>query len=917
LVESGKVNLFGIRHHGPGSARSLLNALTKLEPDCILIEGPPDANDLIEHVNDPHLRPPVSLLIYAQDNLRHAVNYPFAVFSPEWQAMVFGKQHGLPVRFIDLPQTNWLAIQRAAIENAAVRVRVEYAAGKDEPGAAKNESGAGKDEPGAGKDEPGAGKDEPGAGKDEPCAAENESGAGKGESGAGASESAFGTSEPASGPDVPASADASTDDGDTRLRPGEQNFVTPSTKKTDPDVLNLIELIKNRKPELEDEVEFDSGYAEDDPTDADSLAHEQYEKELLSIRRDPLSWLAKAAGYDDSERWWENLVEHRRADLDVFAAIREAMTALRRELSQEELPLDEYEPLREAHMRQCIRAALKEGFKNIAVICGAWHVPALAILPPAKEDQALLKGMPKVKVEATWIPWTHGRLALDSGYGAGVRSPGWYHHLWTSENLVIETWLANVARLLREEDLDASSAHVIEAVRLSEALASMRNQPLPGLKELSEAVQAVFCFGSTVPMQLIDEKLVVGNLMGEVPPELPGTPLQKHLEREQKRLRMGLHPDPRIYNFDLRNENDRARSHLLHRLEILDVKWGEKQEVTGKSGSFHEVWRLRWMPEFVLSLIEASVWGKTVEESATAIACDRSDKAADLATLTNLLDVVLLADLPQAVDHVIHRLETEAAVAVDIRQLMAALPALVQVARYGNVRKTDASLVRKILDGLISRICVGLPAACSSIDEAASEEIFDLLLKVHSAISLMQDRSHELDWQDALQKLSNGTNMSPLIAGRACRLLFDKKVFDSQEAARRFGLALSTAGDPSLAAAWADGFLSGSGIVLIHDNELFNVIDRWVQTLNEETFTQIVPLLRRTFSTYSAPERRQIGERVARSNPGGSSISSSTSGEFDLDAGRAALVLPIVAQILGLDKLKQTMDSKIRLNANE
>jgi len=491
-----------------------------------------------------------------------------------------------------------------------------------------------------------------------------------------------------------------------------------------------------------------------------------------------------------------------------------------------------------------------------------------------------------------------------------VRSPGWYHHLWTTENLVIETWLSHVARLLREEDLDASSAHVIEAVRLSEALASMREQPLPGLNELSEAVQAVFCFGSTVPMQLIDQKLVVGNLMGEVPPELPGTPLQKHLEREQKRLRMGVHPDPRIYNFDLRNENDRARSHLLHRLEILDVKWGEKQEVTGKSGSFHEVWRLRWMPEFVLSLIEASIWGKTVEEAATAIANDRSDKAVELATLTNLLDIVLLSDLPQAVDHVIHRLETEAAVAVDIRHLMAALPSLVQVARYGNVRKTDASLVRKILDGLVSRICVGLPSACSSIDEAASEEIFDLLLKVHSAISLLQNSAHELEWREALQKLSDGTNMSPLIAGRACRLLFDKKVFDSQEAARRFGLALSTASDPSLAAAWADGFLSGSGIVLIHDSELFDVIDRWVLMLNEEAFTQIVALLRRTFSSYSAPERRQIGERVARSSPGGTTVAGRGRLPVDLDEERAAKVLPIVARILGIGKLKETVESK-------
>jgi hypothetical protein len=34
------IHLFGIRHHGPGSARSVLSALTSLQPDIILLEGP-------------------------------------------------------------------------------------------------------------------------------------------------------------------------------------------------------------------------------------------------------------------------------------------------------------------------------------------------------------------------------------------------------------------------------------------------------------------------------------------------------------------------------------------------------------------------------------------------------------------------------------------------------------------------------------------------------------------------------------------------------------------------------------------------------------------------------------------------------------------------------------------------------------
>ena len=57
------------------------------------------------------------------------------------------------------------------------------------------------------------------------------------------------------------------------------------------------------------------------------------------------------------------------------------------------------------------------------MICGAWHVPALGAETPAKQDNDLLKGLPKMKVAATWTPWTYANLSSRSGYGAGVTSP--------------------------------------------------------------------------------------------------------------------------------------------------------------------------------------------------------------------------------------------------------------------------------------------------------------------------------------------------------------------------------------------------------------------------------------------------------------------------------------------------------------
>src|SRR4029079_7498800 len=131
-----------------------------------------------------------------------------------------------------------------------------------------------------------------------------------------------------------------------------------------------------------------------------------------------------------------------------FEAIAEAMTAVRAHAPAPPEAERVEEERREAYMRTVLRAALKQ-HARVAVVCGAWHVPALtAPLPTASADAAILKGLPKGKVAVTWVPWTHGRLASWQGYGAGVTSPGWYHHLFTATHRPVEHWPGEVCRAL-------------------------------------------------------------------------------------------------------------------------------------------------------------------------------------------------------------------------------------------------------------------------------------------------------------------------------------------------------------------------------------------------------------------------------------------------------------------------------------
>ena len=111
------IRIFGIRHHGPGSAHRLRLALEAFQPDCIAVEAPADAQDVFKWVIHPDLVPPVALLVYNPSDFNQAVYLPFAEFSPEWQAIQFGLKRNIEVAAIDLPMHWQFTLDRQKKEN--------------------------------------------------------------------------------------------------------------------------------------------------------------------------------------------------------------------------------------------------------------------------------------------------------------------------------------------------------------------------------------------------------------------------------------------------------------------------------------------------------------------------------------------------------------------------------------------------------------------------------------------------------------------------------------------------------------------------------------------------------------------------------------------------------------------------------
>jgi hypothetical protein len=133
VKDAERLHLLGIRHHGPGSAASVRDALDAIDPAVVLIEGPADAEDVLPFAAATGMTPPLAILIHPAENPAEAVFYPFAGYSPEWQALRWALARKKPVRFIDLPAASRTAQPSAEDAQEIVQPETETALFQRDP----------------------------------------------------------------------------------------------------------------------------------------------------------------------------------------------------------------------------------------------------------------------------------------------------------------------------------------------------------------------------------------------------------------------------------------------------------------------------------------------------------------------------------------------------------------------------------------------------------------------------------------------------------------------------------------------------------------------------------------------------------------------------------------------------------------
>ena len=744
MASDPSVRIFGIRHHGPGSAQRLLRELRDMAPDAMLVECPADAAEALPFIARPDLVPPVAILLYRPDDHTRAVHLPFARFSPEWVALRYADGHGIPVVPIDLP---W-GIQ----------------------------------------------------------------------------------------------------DG------------------------------------LEEEID-------------------------LAKEPDPFETIAASMGYEDPERWWEYFFEQSGGEDDRFPAAAELMSLVR---DRSPYGTSRENPLREAWMREGIRNAIRKGYRRIAVICGAFHVPALEEwTSTGKEDHVLLSGLKGVKVSATWVPWTYGMLATRSGYGAGVASPAWYEMLFDHRDNAVVHWFARAAGHLRDKGVPVPPASVPNAVEMATSLACLRGMTDPGLRELEDAALAVLVQGDTRWLETIREELLIGDKAGKVPGDVPKTPLQEdfHAAVKAARLSRALGTPGRIaLELDLRKPSNLLASTLLHRLVLLDLRWGTLLEAGLQAkGNFRERWRLEWRPAYTLRLLECGVWGLTIAEASSAFALHRGRNMASLAALAALLRDALRSRLPEAASELAGLLGDHAALSRDVWDMAAALSPIIQISRYGESYGETPPSLSGLLDQWVPRVIIGLPRAMEGLSDEQERRAPGLLRQLLADIRLM-DRSDwlEMFWEQVVPVIDR-PSVGDLVHGAVCRLCREEGRISQQVLDNQVRERLDPSRSPSEVASWAEGLLTGAEVMLLRQAYLWESLDHWVSGLDESGFREVLPGLRRLFGTFSPMLKRRVSALIRQpreTTEENAARKTATDPGPVLTVPQEELLLPMLARLLGLEPVR-------------
>jgi hypothetical protein len=611
-------------------------------------------------------------------------------------------------------------------------------------------------------------------------------------------------------------------------------------------------------------------YPMDLPTQI-TLCQDNFPEDVPRHRaEDPFALFALSMGQEDTEAWWENFFELEAERSQHFEVVSELIAQLRQGQQESEETLT-----REAFMRNTLRICSKK-HASLAVICGAWHLPALENHQayPAQKDQQRLKNLKKITLEAAWIPWSYQRLQKSSGYMAGVRFPAWYEWLFKEKHQAGARWLVHVNRYLRQQNRVPHGAAAAEAFTLALQLTALRQKSLPGYDELLDAQAAIMGVTREELSKSLDTQFLTGDKVGRVDTPLHQLPIQSDFESRVKSSRLAQDL-ARGYvackDLDLRKPTSLKASALLHSLVLLGIPWGKWLNPGGSGlGNFKEQWELHWIPDYALTLMECGLWGNTLEQ-ALLKKTTHSPSFLDEQDWGITLQHLFRCGLPELIVQLFAQLSLKLTEDRDLLPWLRLFPQLLYFSRYGDLRNTSPQVLETLLQQIFHKVQFSIGDYVLLEAEKELPQRLQALLWFHQALSQWENAPQKAlaQWPHQLWGLAQNPSCPPEMKGGMTYMAWHSGILPQETLAKVFRREVGDSIQAENGSLWLYGFFVGQPGILLLNPFLMDWINQWLEALEEEIFQQVVPSLRKVFGSLASMDKQNLLE-LSQSVPGSS-----------------------------------------------
>ncbi|MDR0984488.1 MAG: DUF5682 family protein [Ruminococcus sp.] len=607
------------------------------------------------------------------------------------------------------------------------------------------------------------------------------------------------------------------------------------------------------------------------------VTDENSEKQSIS----PYKKVAVLAGETDYDDYYERNFEHN-LNKDAYYKTMPLFSKEMRlitESSEEKYSPEEYKRnlLRESFMKREVAKALKQfPPEKIAVITGAYHslkIQSDECVPMSDEE---FENFEKRNIKVVLMPYTTYRLSDRLGYGAGTSAPEYFSLMWELlktgevENLP-HRYITSVGRHLREQGGYCSAANEIEAIRLAQALTSLKDGNMPVLRDLHDACVACIGHGDSAVLAEAFAKVDIGTRLGEVPEGLSQTPIQDDIARELKRLKLTKYKSTvaQTLMLDLRenfkvNSKESAfidlnRSIFFNRLSFLGINFAAERLADSDKSTWKEIWELRWTPEVDIQAIDALLNGETIELACAYTVKEKLLAESDIKNVAKILTISYKCDLPSCFALAMSALQGLAADTENFTGAVSAAFSLAQLIKYNDLRKGDVTQAEPLLKQIFLQAAFILNASAWCDDKEAG----DIAQAINTMQAISQDCYDIIDddlWVKELTKLAFRDDKNAVLSGLAFSILLERGLVGDDKISSEISRRLSPGIPAEIGAGWFDGLSRRNRYMLLSRTALWRELDTYLMLLDEEEFKRSLVFLRRAFSDYTPREKSSIAK---------------------------------------------------------